>query len=102
MARRWPAARVDGFDVDPPSVERGRRHAVEAGVAERGTFSTEDIRGLEAAQAYDLVIAVECVHDLPDPVGGLAAMRRLVRPGGAGLGLDQAAAGGVTPPRPGG
>jgi 2-polyprenyl-3-methyl-5-hydroxy-6-metoxy-1,4-benzoquinol methylase len=98
MARRWPAARVDGLDVDEPSVERGRRHAVEAGVSERVTFSTEDVRELEAADAYDLVIAVECVHDLADPVGVLAGMRRLVRPGGTVLVLDEAVAEQFTAP----
>jgi SAM-dependent methyltransferase len=98
MARRWPAARIDGFDVDQPSVDRGRRHAVEAGVSERVTFSTEDVRELEAAEAYDLLIAVECVHDMPDPVGVLAAMRRLARPGGTVLVLDEAVAGEFTAP----
>ncbi len=98
MARRWPAAQVDGFDVDEPSVQRGRRHAVEAGVAERVTFSTEDIRELEASAAYDLVTAIECVHDLPDPVGVLSAMRRLVRPGGTVLVVDEAVAEEFTAP----
>jgi 2-polyprenyl-3-methyl-5-hydroxy-6-metoxy-1,4-benzoquinol methylase len=98
LAGRWPAARVDGFDVDPPSVERGRRNAVAAGVAERVTFSTEDVRELECAQAYDLLLAVECVHDMADPVGVLAAMRRLVRPGGTVLVLDEAVAEEFTAP----
>ena len=98
MAGRWPTARVDGFDVDLPSVERARQHAVDAGVAERVTVSTDDVRQLEAAQAYDLVIAVECVHDVPDPVGMLDAMRRLVRPGGTVLVLDEAVAEEFTAP----
>jgi SAM-dependent methyltransferase len=98
IAGRWPAVRVDGFDVDEPSVERGRRHAVDAGVADRVTFSTTDVRELEAAAAYDLVTAVECVHDLPDPVGVLAALRRLVRPGGTVLVLDEAVAEEFTAP----
>jgi SAM-dependent methyltransferase len=98
IARRWPAAQVDGFDVDQPSVERGRRHAAEAGVAERVTFCSDDVRELEAAAAYDLLIAVECVHDMADPVGVLAAMRRLVRPGGTVLVLDEAVAEEFTAP----
>jgi SAM-dependent methyltransferase len=98
MARRWPAAQVDGYDVDLPSVERGRRNAVEADVADRVTFSTQDIRELDATAAYDLVTAIECVHDLPDPVGVLAAMRRLVRPGGTVLVLDEAVADEFTAP----
>jgi 2-polyprenyl-3-methyl-5-hydroxy-6-metoxy-1,4-benzoquinol methylase len=98
MAARWPATRVDGFDVDRPSVERARRHAAESGVAERVTFRTDDVRGLLDDQdgdcrlegAYDLVTAFECVHDLPDPVSVLAAMRRMVRPGGTVLVMDEA------------
>ncbi len=35
------------------------------------------------AGGYDAVFAFECVHDLPDPVGVLAAMRRLAGERGA-------------------
>jgi 2-polyprenyl-3-methyl-5-hydroxy-6-metoxy-1,4-benzoquinol methylase len=108
IARRWPEARVDGFDVDAPSVERARRHAAEAGVAERVTFRTEDVRTLVGDAdpdcecrldgSYDLVTAFECVHDLPDPVAVLAAMRRMTRPGGTVLVLDEAVAEEFTAP----
>ncbi|SDY10386.1 Methyltransferase domain-containing protein [Modestobacter sp. DSM 44400] len=92
IARRWPAARVDGFDVDGPSVERARAHAADAGVAQRVTVSTDDVRRLGRDGEYDLVTAFECVHDLADPVAVLAAMRRLSRPGGVVLVLDEAVA----------
>jgi 2-polyprenyl-3-methyl-5-hydroxy-6-metoxy-1,4-benzoquinol methylase len=108
IARRWPEARVDGFDVDRPSVERARRHAAEAGVAERVTFRTDDVRTLVGDDdpdcechldgSYDLVAAFECVHDLPDPVPVLAAMRRMVRPGGTVLVMDEAVADEFTVP----
>jgi SAM-dependent methyltransferase len=96
IATRWPAARVDGFDVDGPSVERARRNATEAGVAERVTFRSDDVRASQAdgdgdlRGAYDLVTAFECVHDMPEPVPVLAAMRRMVRPGGTVLVVDEA------------
>jgi 2-polyprenyl-3-methyl-5-hydroxy-6-metoxy-1,4-benzoquinol methylase len=97
MATRWPEAWVDGFDLDLPSVQRARRHAVDAGVAERVTVRTDDVRALlddphgdfRLEGAYDLVTAFECVHDLPDPVSVLAAMRRMVRPGGTVLVMDE-------------
>src|SRR4051812_22418839 len=98
VARRWPRCVVDGFDVDLPSVERARGNAVEADVAERVTFSTDDVTAMESGHAYDLVTAVECVHDMSDPVGVLAAMRRLVRPGGTVLVLDEAVAEEFTAP----
>jgi SAM-dependent methyltransferase len=98
IARHWPECRVDGFDVDLPSVQRAHRNAVEAGVADRVSFSTDDVREMESEHAYDLVVAVECVHDMPAPVDVLAAMRRMVRAGGTVLVLDEAVAEEFTAP----
>ncbi|GAA4731847.1 class I SAM-dependent methyltransferase [Modestobacter marinus] len=100
IARRWPQARVDGFDVDPPSVARAHQHAEAAGVADRVSFRTDDVAVLvddpegpgQLDGAFDLVAAFECVHDLPQPVPVLRAMRRMVRPGGTVLVMDEAVA----------
>jgi SAM-dependent methyltransferase len=90
MAAAYPAARVDGFDVDGPSVERARTAAADAGVADRVTFHLADVAGLsDRAGTYDLVTAFECVHDLADPVGVLSAVRALVAPDGAVLVADE-------------
>ena len=98
MATGYPEARVDGFDVDEPSVEQARRNAEEAGVADRVRFSVADVGDLTEAGEFDLVTAFECVHDLPDPVSVLAAMRRMVRPGGSVLVMDEAVAEEFTAP----
>jgi 2-polyprenyl-3-methyl-5-hydroxy-6-metoxy-1,4-benzoquinol methylase len=98
IATGYPAARVDGFDVDAPSIERARQLAEEAGVADRVTFSLVDAGQLDRAGEYDLVAAFECVHDLPDPVAVLGAMRRLVRPGGTVLVVDEKVAETFTAP----
>jgi hypothetical protein len=44
------------------------------------------------------VTAIECVHDMAQPVPVLAAMRRMVRPGGTVLVLDEAVAEEFTAP----
>lgn len=98
IATGYPAARVDGFDVDAPSVEQAGRNAAETGVAERVRFSVTDVATLTAAGEYDLVMAFECVHDLPDPVAVLAAMRAMVRPGGTVLVVDERVAETFTAP----
>jgi 2-polyprenyl-3-methyl-5-hydroxy-6-metoxy-1,4-benzoquinol methylase len=98
MASGYPSARVDGFDVDVPSVERARRYAAEAGVADRVRFEVADAGRLGADGAYDLVTAFECVHDLPDPVAVLTSMRRMVRPGGTVLVVDERVAETFTAP----
>jgi 2-polyprenyl-3-methyl-5-hydroxy-6-metoxy-1,4-benzoquinol methylase len=89
IATGYPAARVDGFDVDVPSVEQARRNAEEAGVADRVHFEAVDAGTVAEDGEYDLVTAFECVHDLPDPVAVLAAMRRLASPGGTVLVMDE-------------
>ena len=87
IALAHPAVTVDGYDVDAPSIEAARANAVEAGVADRVHFSTDDIAGVRGR--YDLVTAFECIHDMPDPVSVLAAMRRLAEPDGVVLVMDE-------------
>ncbi|CAN5683424.1 class I SAM-dependent methyltransferase [soil metagenome] len=89
IAEAYPAARVDGFDVDTASIDAARRHAEERGLGERVTFHLVDGAGGGDAGTYDLVTAFECVHDLPDPVSVLANTRRLVRAGGTVLVMDE-------------
>lgn len=89
IARSYPHATVDGFDVDQPSIEMARRHAVEAGVDDRVRFHVADAATLTGVQPYDVVFAFECVHDLADPVGVLAAMRRLAGHEGSVIVVDE-------------
>jgi 2-polyprenyl-3-methyl-5-hydroxy-6-metoxy-1,4-benzoquinol methylase len=87
IALAHPLVTVDGYDVDAPSIEAARANAAEAGVADRVHFSTEDVAGVTSR--YDLVTAFECIHDMPDPVSVLAAMRRLTEPDGVVLVMDE-------------
>ncbi|SHN86968.1 Methyltransferase domain-containing protein [Geodermatophilus obscurus] len=98
IARAYPQARVDGYDIDEPSVEQARRNAEEARVADRVRFTTVDAAAAGEQGSYDLVTAFECVHDLADPVAVLAAMRRMVRPGGTVLVVDERVAERFTAP----
>jgi SAM-dependent methyltransferase len=92
LARTYPETVVDGYDIDEPSVAAARRNAAEAGVADRVRFHVADGSALgtgDQAGAYDAVFAFECVHDLPDPVGVLAGMRRMLAPGGVVVVMDE-------------
>jgi hypothetical protein len=51
-----------------------------------------------ATGTYDLVAAFECIHDLPDPVGVLGAMRRLAGERGIVLVMDERVAETFTAP----
>ncbi|GLZ46007.1 hypothetical protein Acsp06_21920 [Actinomycetospora sp. NBRC 106375] len=96
IARAYPSATVDGFDVDAASVDAARRHAAAEGVGDRVAVQHAGIEAAEAG-AYDLVCAFECVHDMPDPVAVLAGMRRAVAPGGTVLIMDEKVADAFAP-----
>ncbi|MGW0042779.1 class I SAM-dependent methyltransferase [Rhodococcus sp. NPDC003348] len=96
LARTYPDARVDGYDVDEPSVRMATGN-VPAEVADRIAFHTGDAAQLPGA-AFDTVFAFECVHDMPDPVAVLTAARRSLRPGGCVVVMDEAVAEEFTAP----
>ena len=83
IAESFPDATVHGYDVDAPTVELARKNASEAGVGDRVTFEVVDASDDSLAGDHDLVIALECVHDLAQPVGFLATMGRLAADDGA-------------------
>jgi 2-polyprenyl-3-methyl-5-hydroxy-6-metoxy-1,4-benzoquinol methylase len=88
LALAYPKVRVDGFDLDPSSIELARENAQAAGVDDRVSFETRDVAEAEAGQ-YDLAVVVEAIHDMTQPVGVLASIRRLLRPGGVALIADE-------------
>jgi len=87
IALAHPSVTVDGYDIDAPSVEAARANALGAEVADRVRFSTDDVATVNSR--YDLVTAFECIHDMPQPVPVLAAMRRLAGPDGVVLVMDE-------------
>jgi ubiquinone/menaquinone biosynthesis C-methylase UbiE len=91
IALAYPDVEVDAFDADDASIADARRNAAGAGVADRVRFEVRDAAspGLPE-RSYDLVLALECIHDLAKPVEALAAMRRLARPDGFVVVADNA------------
>jgi len=87
LARAYPDARVDGYDPDAYSVEQAKMHAADAGVADQVRFHTVDATSIDTTA--DLAMAFECVHDMPDPVGVLGAVRRALPGDGAMLVVDE-------------
>lgn len=89
VANTYPKVLIDGFDLDAPSIEMARANAVQAGVADRVRFDVRDAGDSALAGSYDLAMALECIHDMSNPVEALATMRRLVHAGGAVFVLDE-------------
>ena len=89
IARAYPKVRVDGYDLDEPSVEFARANAEQAGVADRVSFHVRDASDPALEGSYDLATAFECVHDMGRPVEALLAMRRMVGEEGAVIVADE-------------
>ena len=89
LARAYPKARIDGFDLDEATAAAVRENARGAGVADRIDLLHRKVDDPALSGKYDLVLAIEYIHDLAQPVAVLAAMRRLLSPGGVVLIVDE-------------
>jgi len=75
LARAYPGLRVEGIDIDGPSVEMARHNAAQEGLSDRVVFHETDADRLADHGPFDAAFAFECLHDMPRPVDVLAAMR---------------------------
>jgi SAM-dependent methyltransferase len=90
LARAFPRVSIDGVEVDGASVMAARANAVHAGVADRVTFHEAAAESAPLSGPYDLVTALECLHDMAYPVAALRRMRELAVPAGTVLVVDEA------------
>ncbi len=89
IALAYPNVIVDGYDLDEASIKRAREIAREFGVDDRVNFHCKDAGDASLEGEYDLVLALECIHDMGRPVDALASMRRLAKSDGAVLVVDE-------------
>jgi 2-polyprenyl-3-methyl-5-hydroxy-6-metoxy-1,4-benzoquinol methylase len=100
IAKAFPKVVVDGFDLEEAAIDLARKNAAEAGVADRVSFKVADITDPAMTGRYDLVVAIELIHDLARPVEALATIRRVLAPGGAAILLEEKVADRFTPGDP--
>jgi 2-polyprenyl-3-methyl-5-hydroxy-6-metoxy-1,4-benzoquinol methylase len=89
IARAYPNVEIDGYDLDDASIAVARKAAADAGVGDRVRFHVQDAADASVEGDYDLVMAIEMLHDVPDPVGILRTMQRLAGDSGAVLVVDE-------------
>jgi 2-polyprenyl-6-hydroxyphenyl methylase/3-demethylubiquinone-9 3-methyltransferase len=80
MARR--GARVIGIDLAPEALAVARLHAVESGVGVEYRHVAVETLAETEPESFDLVTCLEMLEHVPDPAAIVAALARLVRPGG--------------------
>ncbi|HEV3362651.1 MAG TPA: class I SAM-dependent methyltransferase, partial [Acidimicrobiia bacterium] len=89
IARAYPNAEIDGYDLDEASIAIARKEAADAGLTDRVRFHVRDAAKDGVDGDYDLIMAIEMLHDVPDPVGILRTMKRLAGDDGAVLVVDE-------------
>jgi 2-polyprenyl-3-methyl-5-hydroxy-6-metoxy-1,4-benzoquinol methylase len=89
IANAFPSTHVDGYDVDPGSIQDARRHAAAAGLSDRVRFLERDAAQIASGDRYDLILVLETLHDLPHPVQTLRAAHAALADDGAVLIADE-------------
>jgi SAM-dependent methyltransferase len=93
MASAFPASSFEGFDPSAHALDRARENMAEAGLG-NVVLHRAGAAGLPDVPTYDLVVTLDCMHDLPRPAEAIAAVRRSIAPDGTWLIKDVRAAAG--------
>jgi 2-polyprenyl-3-methyl-5-hydroxy-6-metoxy-1,4-benzoquinol methylase len=90
LARAFPASRFAGYDFSEEGIGAAREEARSLGLSNVG-FEVRDIARIEQPERYDLVTAIDVIHDLAHPRETLAGIHSALRPGGTFLMIEIAA-----------
>ena len=83
LAERVAPGRVVALDAAAGALEAARKTLRERGLSEQVELTSGDVMALPFEDAsFDVVHAHQVLQHLADPVGALAEMRRVTRPGG--------------------
>ena len=75
MAKAFPKSRFFGFDYHDKSIEGARESARRQGLADRVSFQVAKAKEFPGKD-YDFVAVFDCLHDMGDPVGAAAHVRK--------------------------
>jgi len=81
MAKAFPKSKFIGFDFHQGSIDEAQAHAEMHGVSANARFEVglaKDYPGKD----FDLVTCFDCLHDMGDPAGASAHIRKSLKPDG--------------------
>ena len=81
MAEAYPMSTFIGYDYHEASISAAREAARRANVADRVRFEVASASAMPDS-GFDLVCCFDCVHDMGDPVGALASIRKALKSNG--------------------
>ncbi|MCH8077045.1 MAG: class I SAM-dependent methyltransferase [SAR324 cluster bacterium] len=74
VATHFPNSTVVGLEPDAFSCEGARKLSADAGIGNT-EYLELPIQELPEGETFGLVLALDCIHDMVDPIGGLKAIR---------------------------
>jgi 2-polyprenyl-3-methyl-5-hydroxy-6-metoxy-1,4-benzoquinol methylase len=84
LARAFPASHFDGYDPSSNALGRAREHVREAGVP-NVSLHLASAADLPSEPTYDLVLTLDCLHDMPRPAEAATAIRGAIAAEGTWL-----------------
>jgi len=81
MAKAFPNSKFVGYDFHPSSIAQAREHAQAHGVSDNASFEVATAKDFNGG-GFDLVTCFDCLHDMGDPAGAAAHIRRSLKPDG--------------------
>lgn len=82
LARAFPSSQIEGVDLSSHAIERAGRNLEGLPNAACRLGRAEEIAD---AAAYDLVLTLDCLHDMTRPADAIDAVRQALRPDGTWL-----------------
>jgi 2-polyprenyl-3-methyl-5-hydroxy-6-metoxy-1,4-benzoquinol methylase len=87
MARAYPGSEIVGFDADAASIADARTNATAAAISVR--FETANAIDIAPEGPFDLIVVLEALHDMSQPIAVLRALRHALAPNGTLLVADE-------------
>jgi 2-polyprenyl-3-methyl-5-hydroxy-6-metoxy-1,4-benzoquinol methylase len=87
MAASFPHSRFEGYDPSEHAIDRAEVK-LEEGTSSNVAFHRAGATDLPAEPTFDLVLTLDCLHDMPRPAEALAAIRRSIKDDGTLLVKD--------------
>jgi SAM-dependent methyltransferase len=81
LAQRYPAAQVDGLEIREDHIAKATAGTERLGLA-NVRYRLGDLRMLESAADYDLIVCIDVLEHIPEQDDVLRRLRRALRPGG--------------------
>lgn len=87
IAEAFPRSQVRGYDISQHALELAEQRGVEAGLS-NATFADPRVSPMPDDHSLDLVMTLDCLHDMTDPAGMVRAIRAALSDEGTWLLVD--------------